>query len=69
MAKSIANYRQKPEAKWMNRKAVGIDVSNGHSTVMVLAPEGKVIVKPFEIRHTVHGFIDLTKRLTQMSAQ
>lgn len=50
----------------MNRKAVGIDVSNGHSTVMVLAPEGKVIVKPFEIRHTVHGFIDLTKRLTQI---
>ena len=35
MAKSIANYRQKPEAKWMNRKAVGIDVSNGHSTFFV----------------------------------
>ena len=46
----------------MNRNAVGIDVSNGHSTVMVL----KVVAKPFEIRHTVHGFMDLTKRLAQI---
>lgn len=50
----------------MNRKAVGIDVSNGHSTVTVLAPEGKVVAKPFEVRHTIHGLIGLTERLSQI---
>jgi len=50
----------------MNRKAVGIDVSNGRSTVMVLAAEDEVIAKPFEVRHTVHSLEDLAKRLSKL---
>jgi len=53
----------------MNRNAVGIDVSNGHSTVAVLTPEGKVIVKPFDVRHTVRGLIGLTERMSQIEGE
>ena len=34
------------------KNAVGIDVSNGRSTVSVLRPFGEVVVLPFNVQHT-----------------
>ena len=36
--------------------AVGVDVSNGRSTVAVLGARRKVVMKPFEVPHTADGF-------------
>jgi len=36
----------------MLMNAVGIDVSKGKSMVAAMRPFGKVVVKPFEVRHT-----------------
>ena len=33
----------------MNMNAVGIDVSKRKSTVAILRPGGKVVVKPFDV--------------------
>ena len=35
----------------MNMNAVGIDVSKRKSTVAILRPGGKVVVKPFDVPH------------------
>ena len=35
----------------MNMNAVGIDVSKWKSTVAILHPGGKVVVKPFDVPH------------------
>lgn len=35
----------------MNMNAVGIDVSKRKSTVAILRPDGKVVVKPFDVPH------------------
>ena len=43
--------------------AVGVDVSNGRSTVAALDHTRKIILKPFEVRHTSEGFADLVKKL------
>ena len=37
----------------MNMNAVGIDVSKRKSTVAILRPGGKVVVKPFDVPHLV----------------
>lgn len=39
----------------MTVNAVGVDVSNGHSTVAVLRPLGEVVALPFEVSHTPEG--------------
>ena len=44
--------------------AVGVDVSNGHSTVAVLGAERKVVMKPFEVQHTTDGFAFLVEKLS-----
>lgn len=43
--------------------AVGIDVSNGKSTVAVLQSKTKVILKPFEVAHTSEGLKPLVEKL------
>ena len=43
--------------------AVGVDVSNGRSTVAVLGARRTVIVKPYEVPHTSDGFAELVERL------
>ena len=43
--------------------AVGIDVSNGHSTVAVIGSKRNVVIKPFEVRHTTEGFAALAEKL------
>ncbi len=47
----------------MIRNAVGIDVSNGHSTVAVRDYAGAVIVPPYDVRHTVKELGALAERL------
>ena len=43
--------------------AVGVDVSNGRSTVAVLQTKKKVILKPFEVPHTPDALGRLNGRL------
>jgi len=43
--------------------AVGVDVSNGRSTVAVLQSKTKVLMKPFEVPHTAEGFAALSEKL------
>lgn len=43
--------------------AVGVDVSNGRSTVAVLQSKTDVFMKPFEVRHTAESFASLTQKL------
>ena len=47
----------------MTVNAVGVDVSNGHSTVAVLRPLGEVAALPFEVIHTPDGLNALAERL------
>lgn len=47
----------------MIMNAVGIDVSNGHSTVAVYRPMGEVVAEPFEVRHTAKALNALAERL------
>ena len=47
----------------MTANAVGIDVSNGHSTVAVFRPLGEVVELPFEVRHTPKSLSALAERL------
>ena len=43
----------------MNMYAVGIDVSKRKSTVAILRPGGKVVVKPFDVPHLAGHFQSL----------
>ena len=43
--------------------AVGVDVSNGRSTIAVLGTKRTMVVKPYEVPHTTNGFAELVKRL------
>ena len=46
--------------------AVGVDVSNGRSTVAVLGDRRTVIIKPFEVPHTTDGFTKLVTKLHEL---
>ena len=39
--------------------AVGVDISNGRSTVAVLGTRRIVVIKPHEVPHTADGFAEL----------
>ena len=49
--------------------AVGVDVSNGRSTVAVLGARRKVVVKPFEVPHSSEGFAALAEKLRPLFAE
>ena len=49
--------------------AVGVDVSNGRSMVAVLGARRNVVVKPYEVQHTIEGFADLAKRLNTLDGE
>ena len=49
--------------------AVGVDVSNGRSTVAVLGAKRKVVVRPFEVPHTSDGFAELAERLRALNGE
>ena len=48
--------------------AVGVDVSNGRSTVAVLNAKRIVIIKPHEVSHTTEGFANLAARLHSLDS-
>ena len=49
--------------------AVGVDVSNGRSTVAVLGARRKVVMKPFEVPHTADGFASLSEKLNSLDGE
>ena len=49
--------------------AVGVDVSNGHSTVAVIGAKRNIVMKPFEVRHTTDGFADLAEKLNSLDGE
>ena len=49
--------------------AVGVDVSNGRSTIAVLGKAQKVVMKPFEVQHTAEGFAVLIKKLNALDGE
>ena len=49
--------------------AVGVDVSNGRSTVAVLQSKLKVVMKPFEVQHTSEGFATLAEKLNGLGGE
>ena len=49
--------------------AVGVDVSNGRSTVAVLQSQTKFLMKPFEVPHTADGFASLTEMLSAFDGE
>ncbi|MBP5311838.1 MAG: IS110 family transposase [Clostridia bacterium] len=49
--------------------AVGVDVSNGRSMVAVLGTRRSVVMKPFEVQHTVDGFASLTEKLNGLDGE
>ncbi len=49
--------------------AVGVDVSNGWSTVAVLGAKRMVVMKPFEVPHTADGFVALAKKLKKLDGE
>ncbi len=53
----------------MNMNAVGIDVSKRKSTVAILHPGGKVVVKPFDVPHLSADFQSLIKRIRELDGE
>ena len=49
--------------------AVGVDVSNGRSTVAVLQSKTKVILKPFEVPHTPEALGRLVDKLNSLGGE
>ena len=48
----VANLKMIERRKTGEMNAVGIDVSKGKSTVVVMRPFGEVVAEPFEVSHT-----------------
>lgn len=53
----------------MNMNAVGIDVSKRKSTVAILRPGGKVVVKPFDVPHLSTDFQSLKKLIRELNGE
>ena len=49
--------------------AVGIDVSNGRSTVAVLRSKTQTVCKPFEVAHTAEGLVALVEMLNALDGE
>lgn len=49
--------------------AVGIDVSNGRSTVAVLRSKTQTVYKPFEVAHTAEGLVALVEMLNALDGE
>ena len=49
--------------------AVGVDVSNGRSTVAVLQSKTKMILKPFEVPHTPDALGRLVDKLNSLDEE
>lgn len=53
----------------MNMNAVGIDVSKRKSTVAILRPGGKSVVKPFDVPHLSADFQSLIKQIRELDGE
>lgn len=53
----------------MNMNAVGIDVSKRKSTITILRPGGKAVVKPFDVPHQSTAFQSLTKLIHSLDGE
>ncbi len=53
----------------MNMNAVGIDVSKRKSTVAILRPAGKTVVKPFDVLHLSTDFQSLINQIRALDGQ
>lgn len=53
----------------MNMNAVGIDVSKRKSTVAILRPGGKAVVKPFDVHHLSADFQSLINRVKELDGE
>lgn len=53
----------------MNMNAVGIDVSKRKSTVVILRPGGKAILKPFDIPHLSSDFQSLINQIREFDGE
>lgn len=49
--------------------AVGVDVSKGKSTVVVLRSKSEVVMCPFDVAHNVQGFASLAERLNGLGGE
>lgn len=49
--------------------AVGINVSNGKSTIAILRPFGEVVASPFDVNHTSGELRQLAKRLLKLTGE
>lgn len=49
--------------------AVGIDVSKGKSTVVILKPFGEIVESPFDITHTAKDIKDLIKKILNLEGE
>jgi len=49
--------------------AVGIDVSKGKSTVVILRPFGEIVVSPYEVKHTDSEITALIKRINAIDGE
>ena len=49
--------------------AVGIDVSKGSSTVVILRPFGEIVASPFEVGHTASELSKLARLLKSLSGE
>ena len=49
--------------------AVGVDVSNDRSTVVVLGARRNLVMNPFEVPHTADGFADLADKLNTLNGE
>ncbi len=68
MALTNANLFDGERVK-MTANAVGVDISNGHSTVAVLRPFGEVVALPFEVSHTPDSLNALAERLKSYAGE
>lgn len=49
--------------------AVGIDVSKGKSTVVILRPFGEIVVSPYEVKHTDGEITALIKKIKSIDGE
>ena len=53
----------------MNMNAVGIDVSKRKSTVAILRPGGRIVVKPFDVPHLSTDFQSLKELIRKLDGE
>ena len=53
--------------RYMN--SVGIDISKGRRTIVVMRPFGEVVISPFEVRHTDSELSELAKLLKSLDGE